>query len=112
MAEVQTLDNAETRKLPVERYVVLSFFTTPTFLLCTGHCFLKKLWLVRLISERPIPEPKPAMILGGIDACGVAKPFIGWLGNEAVDISWEASRFLSPVTVLSHGGEFNKSKVM
>ena len=52
------------------------------------------------------------MILGGIDACGVAKPFIGWLGNEAVDISWEASRFLSPVTVLSHGGEFNKSKVM
>ena len=50
------------------------------------------------------------MTHGGIDACGVAKPFIGWLGNEGVDISWEASRFLSPVTVLSHGG--NKSKVM
>ena len=60
---------------------------------------------------RPTPEPFPAIIHGGLDPSGVVKPFISWLGNEGVDISWETSRFLSSVTVLTHGGEINKSKV-
>ena len=38
------------------------------------------------------------------------QPFMGWVGNEVVDINWDASPVSSPVTVLSHRGEFNKVK--
>ena len=31
-----------------------------------------------------------------------------WVGNEGVDINWNVSPVSSPVTVLSHRGEFNK----
>ena len=33
---------------------------------------------------------------------------MGWVGNEGVNINWEVSAVSSPVTVLSHRGEFNK----
>ena len=33
---------------------------------------------------------------------------MGWVGNEGVDINWNVSAVSSPVTVLSHRGEFNK----
>ena len=36
---------------------------------------------------------------------------MGWMGNEGVDINRGVSPVSSPVTVLSHGGEFQKSKV-
>ena len=33
---------------------------------------------------------------------------MGWVGNEGVDINWDTSPVSSPVTVLSHRGEFKK----
>ena len=36
------------------------------------------------------------------------QPFMGWLGNEGVDNNWDETPVSSPVTVLSHLGEFNK----
>ena len=36
---------------------------------------------------------------------------MGWVGNEGVDINRGVSPVSSPVAVLSHGGEFQKSKV-
>ena len=33
---------------------------------------------------------------------------MGWVGNKGVDINWDASPVSSPVTVLSHRGEFKK----
>ena len=33
---------------------------------------------------------------------------MAWVGNEGVDINWDASPVSSPVTVLSHRGEFKK----
>ena len=44
----------------------------------------------------------------------MVQPFKGWVGNEGVDINWDASPVSSPVTVLSHCGKFivlNKSDV-
>ena len=35
---------------------------------------------------------------------------MNWVGNERVDINWDVSPVSSPVTVLSHRGEFNKVK--
>ena len=46
--------------------------------------------------------------VGGIDPSCVVQPFMGWLGNEGVDINWNVSPVSSPVTLLSHRGEFNK----
>ena len=37
----------------------------------------------------------------------MVQPFTGWVGNEGVDINWDASPVSSPVTVLSHCGDFN-----
>ena len=42
------------------------------------------------------------------DSSSVVQPFMGRVGNEGVDIKLDASPFLSPVTILSHCGEFNK----
>ena len=36
------------------------------------------------------------------------QPFMGWVGNEGVDINWNVNPVSSPVTVFSHCGEFNK----
>ena len=33
---------------------------------------------------------------------------MGWVGNEGVDINWDASPVSSPFTVLSHRGEFKE----
>ena len=44
----------------------------------------------------------------GIDPGGVVQPFLGWVGNEGVGINWDASSVSSPVTVLSHRGEFKR----
>jgi len=44
--------------------------------------------------------------VGGVDTGGVVQPFMGWMGNERVDITWEVNPVLSPVTLLSHPGEF------
>ena len=33
---------------------------------------------------------------------------MGWVDNEGVDINWDVSHVSSPVTVLSHRGEFNR----
>ena len=33
---------------------------------------------------------------------------MGWVGNEWVDINWNASPVSSPFTVLSHRGEFKE----
>ena len=33
-------------------------------------------------------------------------PFMVWVGNEVVDVSWDASLVSSSVTVLIHRGEF------
>ena len=46
--------------------------------------------------------------MGGIDPSGVVQFFMDWVGNEGVDINWNVSPGSSPVTVLSHRGEFNK----
>ena len=46
----------------------------------------------------------------GVHPGGVVQPFLGWVGNERVDINWEVSPVSSPVTVLSYRGEFNKVK--
>ena len=35
---------------------------------------------------------------------------MGWVRNEEVDINWDVSSDSSPITVLSHRGEFNKEK--
>ena len=35
---------------------------------------------------------------------------MGWVGSEGVDINWDDTPVSSPVTVLSHRGEFNKAK--
>lgn len=35
---------------------------------------------------------------------------MGWLGNEGVDNNWNVSPVSSPVTVLSHLGEFSRVK--
>ena len=35
---------------------------------------------------------------------------MGWLGNKGVDINWDTRPVSSPVTVLSHCGEFSKVK--
>ena len=40
------------------------------------------------------------------DPSSVVQPFMGRVGNEGVDIKLDA--FSSPVTILSHCGEFNK----
>ena len=45
---------------------------------------------------------------GGVNPSGVVQPFMGWVSNEWVDINWDASPVSSPVTALSHRGEFNK----
>lgn len=42
------------------------------------------------------------------DPSSVVQPFMGKVGNEGVDIKLDASPFSSPVTILSHCGEFNK----
>ena len=42
------------------------------------------------------------------DPSSVVQPFMGRVGNEGVDIKLDASPFSSPVTILSHCGEFNK----
>lgn len=39
--------------------------------------------------------------------CGV---MIGWVDNKRVDINWDVSPVSSPVTVVSHRGEFNRGK--
>ena len=45
----------------------------------------------------------------GVDTSGVVQlSFMGWVGNEGVDIIWDTSPVSSPVTVLSHRGEFHK----
>lgn len=36
--------------------------------------------------------------------------FMGWVGNEEVDINWDVSSDSSPITVLSYHDEFNKEK--
>ena len=33
---------------------------------------------------------------------------MGWVGKEGVNINWNVSPVSSPVTLLSHRGEFNK----
>ena len=33
---------------------------------------------------------------------------MGWVGNEGVDIIWDAGPVSSPFTVLSHRGEFRE----
>ena len=48
--------------------------------------------------------------MGGINPGGVVQPFMGWVGNKGVDINWDISPVASPVTMLSHPGEFNKVK--
>ena len=45
-----------------------------------------------------------------VDVGGVVQPFMGWVGNEEVDINWDVSSDSSPITVLSPRGEFNKEK--
>ena len=45
------------------------------------------------------------------DPSGVVQPFMGRVGNEGIDIKLDASRFSSPVTMLSHCGEFNKVSI-
>lgn len=93
-----------TRKLlPDGKVRGTAFFPTSTFLLCPGLCsFQNYIWPVRLISTRSSPQSRTFSChdsRGRIDPGGVVKPFM------------DANPFLSPVTVLSHGGEFNKSKV-
>lgn len=44
----------------------------------------------------------------GLETSSVVQPFMGRVGNEGVDIKLDASPFSSPVTILSHCGEFNK----
>lgn len=41
---------------------------------------------------------------------GVVQPFMGLVGNKGVDINWDLSSVSSPVTKLSHSGEFNEVK--
>ena len=36
---------------------------------------------------------------------------MGWVGNEGADINWDVSPVSSPVTFLSHRGDFNKAKL-
>ena len=43
-----------------------------------------------------------------VDPGGVVQPFMGWVGNEEVDINWDVGSDSPPVTVLTHRGEFNK----
>ena len=38
----------------------------------------------------------------------MVQPFMGWVGNEGVNINWNVNPVSSPVTLLSHRGEFNK----
>lgn len=45
------------------------------------------------------------------DLSSVVQPFMGRVGNEGVDIKLDAGPFSSPVTVLSHCGEFNKVSI-
>ena len=45
--------------------------------------------------------------LGGVEPGGVVHLFMGLVGNEGVDISWDVSPVSSPATVLSHRDEFN-----
>ena len=45
------------------------------------------------------------------DPSGVVQPFMGRVGNKGVDIKLDASPFSSPVTMLSHRGEFNKVSI-
>ena len=42
----------------------------------------------------------------------MVQPFMGWVGNEGVNINWNVSPVSSPVTVLSHHGEFNKEIII
>ena len=41
-------------------------------------------------------------VFSGVDPGFVVQPFMGWMGNEGVDINWDA------MVVLSHRGEFKK----
>ena len=41
----------------------------------------------------------------------MVQPVKGWVRNEVVDITSDVSPVSSPVTVLSHPGEFNKVKL-
>ena len=85
----------------MERYVALSFFSDVNFSTMPWPLLLSKLWPVRLISTRNSPQSRTFSCPMGIDPGGV------------VNLSWSQIHFMSfiPVTVLSDGGEFNKSKV-
>ena len=102
MAEVQTLNTAGTRKLPPDGKVrgTVLFFRRQLFY-HAPPLLLSKLWPVRLISTRNSPQSRTFSCPMGIDPGGV------------VNLSWSQIHFMSfiPVTVLSDGGEFNKSKV-
>ena len=59
----------------------------------------------------PPPGREPTLLLvksRGADPGDVVQPFMDWVGNKRVDINWEISPLSSPVTLLSHHGEFNK----
>ena len=60
--------------------------------------------LIRVRRERTDTAVRKE--LGGVYIGGVVQPFIGWVGNERDDIIWEVIPVLSPVTLLSHPGEF------
>ena len=40
----------------------------------------------------------------------MVQPFMGWVGYEGIDISWDVSPVSSPIIVLSHRSEFNKEE--
>ena len=43
-----------------------------------------------------------------MDPNDAVQPSMGWVDNEGVDVNWDVNPVSSPVTVLSHRGEFNK----
>ena len=73
-----------------------------TSLLCTNHD--KGLLQIRCTTALKITYYEP-----GVDpAGGLVQLYDGWVDNERININWDVSPVSSPVTVLSHRGEFNR----
>ena len=102
MAEVQTLGDSKAAAGWKGTWHCLFFRRQLFYYALASAPFQNYIWPVRLISTRSSPQSRTFSChdsRGRIDPGGVVKPFM------------DANPFLSPVTVLSHGGEFNKSKV-
>ena len=69
---------------------------------------LDKCWFAKQEVTGSYPSQANTQGLEITDPSSVVQPFMGRVGNEGVDIKLDASPFSSPVTILSHCGEFNK----